>query len=79
MSGVSANAIERLKDVHDTLVEAVWSPDDVAAYMADVAAVEELYEAASRLSDPTHQLTQLEWNGVMSRLRAAVARVESGQ
>ena len=38
----------------------------------------DIYEAVSPLVDATHELTQLEWNGVMSRLRFAVSEFERG-
>ena len=38
----------------------------------------DVYEAVSPLVDPTHAVSQLEWNSVMSRLRFAVSRFEDG-
>ena len=53
--------------------------DECIATDADVELLRRLlnvYEAASPLVDPTHQVSQLEWNGVMSRLRFAIAEFE---
>lgn len=36
----------------------------------------DVYDAVTPLVDPTHAISQLEWNAVMSRLRFAVSEFE---
>ena len=54
--------------------ERIATDDDVEV----LRRVLDVYEAASPLVDPTHAVSQLEWNSVMSRLRFAVSRFEDG-